>query len=117
MFDFQLSRESDITTVHFTGEIQGEDDRDLVNEAFAFIQPDDLLMLDVSGLETLDAAAADLLYELLARRAVVAESVVVSARAEISMQLVLHDIDRVCPIVRAAQDAIAILDRPWAMRR
>jgi hypothetical protein len=35
----------------------------------------------------------------------------------VSMQLVLHDVDRVSPIVPTEQEATAILDGRWANRR
>ncbi len=50
-------------------------------------------------------------------RAVMAENVVVSPREAVSLQLVLHDVDRVSPIVSAVEDAVAILDSRWAARR
>lgn len=110
MFGFQLSRESGPAVLHVTGEVAGADDCDVLKEALAFVQPDDDLILDLSDLTQLDADAAKLLHDVLLRRAVIAESVVVSPREEISMQLVLHDVDRVCPIVPRVDDATDILD-------
>jgi hypothetical protein len=33
------------------------------------------------------------------------------------MQLVLHDVDRVCPIVPTIEDATEILEPTWVTRR
>jgi len=114
MFGFHLSRDSGPAVLHVTGEVVGADDRDVLKEAFAFVQPDDDLILDFSDLTQLDAVAAELLHDVLLRRAAIAESVVVSPHEEISMQLVLHDVDRVCPIVLRVEDASEILDPQWS---
>ena len=58
-----------------------------------------------------------LLRSILGSRAAMAENVVVSPRERVSLELVLHDIDRVSPIVSSMEDAIAILDSRWAGRR
>jgi hypothetical protein len=117
MFEFRLSRDSDPAIYHLSGEIVSDADIDVLNESFAFIQPDDHLIVDLRDLADLTPGAAVLLHELLMSRAALAESVVVSSREDVSMQLVLHDIDRVCPIVTTIEDAVSILDRPWARRR
>jgi hypothetical protein len=108
MFEFKLTRESESTVLEVSGTILGDEDR---------VQPADNLILDLSELHDLDPGAAILLHDILIRRAIVAESVIVSVRSEVSMQLVLHDVDRVCPIVSNIDFATDILDRPWAKRR
>jgi ABC-type transporter Mla MlaB component len=117
MFDFKLTREPEATVLDVSGAVIGDEDRDLLNETFAFVQPDDNLILDLSDLNALDPAAAILLHDVLMRRSIMAESVIVSGRPGVSMQLVLHDVDRVCPIVSNVDSAIDILDRPWPRRR
>jgi anti-anti-sigma regulatory factor len=117
MFEFRLSRDSDPTVFHLNGEILDDADIDILNESFAFIQPHDQLILDLREVSDLSAGAAALLHELLVGRSAIAESVIVSSREDVSMQLVLHDVDRVCPIVATIEAAIGILDRPWARRR
>jgi hypothetical protein len=117
MFDFKLARESGPAVLQLNGEIVGHEDFDVLKEAFALIPPDDHLILDLRDVSCADAGAADLLHDVLIRRAAIAESVVVSSHEDVSMQLVLHDIDRVCPIVSKMADATEIIDRPWANRR
>jgi hypothetical protein len=117
MFDFFLSREDGPSVFHVSGAIIGDDDMDLLKESFAFIQPDDHQIVDHTDLYGLDAGSATMLYEFLVRRSAMAESVVVSSCEGVSMQLVLHDVDRVCPIVPRIEHARDILDRPWAQRR
>jgi hypothetical protein len=117
MFDFRFSRDSGITLLHLTGSIEGDEDLDRLTESFAFVQPNDHLILDVSAVHALDDVAAMTLHDTLMRRAVMAETVVVSQHGEVSLQLVLHDVDRACPIVRTVGEAVAILDSRWANRR
>lgn len=117
MFEFRISCESGPAVMHLSGEILGDDDLDLLNEAFAFVQPCDHLILDLGHLDEISAAGAALVREVLVSRAALAESVVVSRREKVSMQLVLHDVDRVAPIVRTTEVATEILERPWANRR
>jgi hypothetical protein len=64
-----------------------------------------------------DTCSAILIHDVLMRRAILTESVIISARPAVSMQLVLHDVDRVCPIVSNIDLATEIIDRPWAKRR
>jgi hypothetical protein len=114
MFDFTLSRTDGPTVFHLSGSILGADDAELVNEAFAFIPPDDHLIIDLNDLDALDAGAARMIHDLLQCRGSIAENVVMSSREAVSMQLVLHDVDRVCPIVASFEHARAILGQPWA---
>ena len=110
MFGFHLSRDAGPAILHVTGEVVGHEDRGVLKEAFAFVQPDDDLIVDLSDLTELDADAAGLLHDVLLHRAPTAESIVVSPGEEVSMQLVLHDVDRVCPIVPTIEAAREILD-------
>jgi anti-anti-sigma regulatory factor len=117
MFDFRLGRHSGTTLLRLMGSLQGGNDLDRLHESFAFVQPNDHLILDLTELDTIDDAAAATLHEILLARSALAESVVVSVQAEVSLQLVLHDLDRVCPIVRTVDEAVTILDSRWANRR
>jgi len=117
MFDIELKREPEITTLCLKGTLDGLGDTDHLVEAFALVQPSDHLVLDLSGVHEFDAIASLTLRDILASRSVIAEAVVVSPSDAVSMQLVLHDIDRTSPIVRTIDEALSILDRPWAGRR
>ena len=117
MFDFELSRDTGITLLHPTGSIEGDEDLDRLTESFAFVQPNDHLILDLSDVVAIDNGAAMMLHDILIRRGVMAETVVVSQHGEVSLQLVLHDVDRVCPILRTVDEAGALLQSRWANRR
>jgi len=117
MFDFNLTRDSGTTLLQLSGRLHTDEDVDLLTETFAFVQPDEHLVLDVSDVTHVVGKCAILIHDLLIRRSVVAETVVVSPHEEISMQLVLHDVDRVSPIVHSLDEATEILERSWARRR
>ena len=117
MFDIELNREPDITTLCLRGKLDGLADTDHLVEAFALVPPSDHLVVDLSAVEALDAIGALTLRDILASRSVIAETIVVSPSDAVSMQLVLHDVDRTSPIVRSIEEARHILDRPWAGRR
>ena len=111
MFDFHLSREDGNSVLRITGEVAGDDDGEVLTEAFRFVQDDDRLVVDLSAVEQLDAGAARLLHDLMTVRSVIAESVIVTGHDDVLMQLVLHDVDRVCPIVPTIADAIGMIVR------
>ena len=111
MVDFKLTRESGTTLLQLNGAVLDDDDADVLTEAFALVPSDEHLVLDVTEMKELDARSATLVHDTLTRRAVGGQTVVVSREANVSMQLVLHDVDRVSPIVRTQQQAMQILDR------
>jgi hypothetical protein len=117
MFEFSLVRRTDYTLLHICGDVVDNDDVELLSEALVFVLPDDHLVLDLSGVNQLSASGAILIHDNLIRRAVIAETAVVSSHESVSMQLVLHDVDRVSPIVHTIADAQDILDKPWTRRR
>ena len=117
MFDFNLSHDSGFCVLELRGRLHSDEDVDQLTEVFAFVQPDEHLILDLRNLTHLVGRCAILVHDLLIRRAVMAETVVVSTREEVSMQLVLHDVDRVSPIVQSFDHATQILEGSWAGRR
>jgi anti-anti-sigma regulatory factor len=117
MFDFNLSRESGTTFLRLNGSVEGGGDLDRLTESFAFVQPNDHLILDLTDVDVIDSAAVMTLRDILFVRAVLSETVVVSTRPEVSLQLVVHDVDRLSPIVCSLDEATAILEERWANRR
>jgi anti-anti-sigma regulatory factor len=117
MFDIDLARDSGRTLLRLKGDLQGPGDTDRLNEVFTFVQPDDHLVLDLTQTTAIDDSAAMLLQTVLMTRAVMAENVVVSPRERVSLELALHDIDRVSLIVFSVEDALAVLESRWAGRR
>jgi hypothetical protein len=114
MFDFSLRHDGDQTMLALTGVIEDEADLERLGETFALVPAGDDLLLSVSGVRAISSDGATALHELLAARASRAFVVVVSTCEAVSMELVLHDIDRLCPIVPTAGDALEILDARWA---
>ena len=116
MLGFHLSRDSGPAVLHLTGELVSPEDCDVLKVAFAFVQPDYDLIIELSELTDLDVAAAELLRDELMRRAAMAESVMVSPREHVLTELARHNVDRVCPIVSTMEGATARLDRSSAKR-
>ena len=117
MLEFDLQRESGRTWLQLRGPLTTDDDADGLREAFAFVAPDDHLIVDLTDVERLDDVVSLTLRDLVTARAAIAETDVVSGSDRISMHSVLHDIDRLSPIVPSLDDAHAILDSRWASRR
>jgi len=109
MLDMEIIRDHGRALLRLRGTI-GEGDPDLVREAFAFVQPSDHLVLDLTAVEAIDGLNASTLYEAIRCRFVQSETIVVSDREGVSMALVLHDIDRVASIVPSVEQAVGILD-------
>ncbi len=109
MFDIDVIRERGRTLLRLDGTIDGPTD-DLLLEAFAFVQDEDHLILDLSFVSGIDRRGVGCIYALIESRSDVAETVIVSPGELVSMPLVLHNVDRVSSIVRSVQQAVAILD-------
>jgi hypothetical protein len=116
MLSFSLIRHARMTVLQLNGEVRADGQLDALCDAFAFVPPDEELVLELSETTALDARSASLIHDVLMTRAVTARTVVVSPRAQISMQLVLHNVDRASSIVPTMGDALDILARPLAAR-
>lgn len=114
MLDFSLRHEAEETMLALVGTIDDDADLERLGETFALVPATHNLMLSVSGLRAMSADGASLLHDMLSPRTSTAFVVVVSACEAVSMELVLHDVDRLCPIVPTLDDAIEILDARWA---
>jgi hypothetical protein len=117
VFDFKLTRDPEVARLRIDGDLSGGADTDLLGEALALVQPTEHLVLNLNDVGELDSPTAILIHDTLMRRSVMAETVVVCQRERVSMQLVLHDVDRVSPIVRTEQEAMEIVDSSWSRRR
>ena len=109
MFNIDVIRERGRTLLRLDGTIDSPTD-DLLFEAFAFVQDEDHLVLDLSFVSAIDRRGAACICGLIESRSIVAETVVVSPGEWVSMPLVLHNVDRVSSIVRSVEQAVAILD-------
>ena len=78
-------------------------------DLFSMVPVDQSLIVDLSGVGVIESAACTAVDgELRTRMEVAALSVVVDSD-DVSMTLVLHDVDRVAPLVRRLEDAIALV--------
>jgi anti-anti-sigma regulatory factor len=116
MFDIDLTRDAGRALLRIIGSVDDPDARTLLREAFAFVPPTDHLVLDLTSVDTFQSAPAAELYEIIKQRGATAESIVVSSHEAVSMSLVLHNIDRVSPIVPTVTSAVELLDR-WSAGR
>ena len=117
MLDFDLHRDTGRTWLRLRGDLDNAEDADAAREAFAFVAPDDHLILDLSEVRSIDGQVIDVLNEQMLARTAIAECVVVSPNSDVSVQLVLRDVDRLAPIVSALEEATSILDDRWSSRR
>jgi anti-anti-sigma regulatory factor len=117
MLDFDLRRDTGRTWLRLRGDLDNAEDADATREAFAFAAPDDHLILDLSEVTSIDNQVIDALVEQMLARTAIAECVVVSPNSDVSVRLVLRDVDRLAPIVSVLEEATGILDDRWASRR
>jgi hypothetical protein len=117
MLDFDLRRDTGRSWLRLHGHLDHAEDADAAREAFAFVVPDDHLILDLTDVTAIAPEVVDAFAEQMLERSAIAECVVVSPVGEVSMQLVLRDVDRLSPIVRSLDEATDILDTRWAARR
>lgn len=75
------------------------------------------LVIDLSGVTAVDGIASSLLRDELRDRAVEAAMTIVASDVDVTMQLVLHNVDHCAQIVHSRVDAIAIATRVLAGRR
>jgi hypothetical protein len=113
VFDVQLQRFNGRALLRLSGAVNGPDAPELIREAFSFIPEGDHVVLDLRAATKLDAQAASALHSAIRAGASAAETIVVSKTEAVSMSLVLHDVDRLCPIVATLEQASDLLDR-WA---
>lgn len=116
MFDIDLARDDGRALLRIIGTLDDGDDRMLLREAFTFVPCTDHLVLDLTGVDVLHSRAAAELYEIIKQRGATAETIVVSVHESVSMSLVLHNVDRVSPIVPTVTSAVELLDR-WSAGR
>ena len=109
MFDIDVSRDRGRTLLRLIGTIEEPTD-DLLHEAFAFVRPDDHVILDLSAIDFLNRVGAMFIHDIVESRNLCAETVVVSTDERVSMPLVLSNVDRVTAIVRSVEDPVAIFD-------
>lgn len=109
MFDIDISQHQGRTMLRLIGAVV-EPTGDLLHEAFAFVRPDDHVILDLSQVVLLNCVGATCIHDIIDSRNLRAETVVVSTAERVTMSLVLCNVDRVTSVVRSDEDAVAIFD-------
>ncbi len=77
--------------------------------ALSFVPVDDHVVIDLRRLEHLSPTCARALCGHVLERVAWAEVVVVTDRPDVTMQLVLGDVDRVVPVVASVPHAVRVI--------
>lgn len=109
MLDLEMTTDGAVAVIRLSGELAGADDADTVTAAVSFVPPDDDLVVDLTGLRHAAAVAVRRVGAGLARRRACAETVIVSDRPEVSVHLILAEVDRWAPVVPSLTDAMTII--------
>lgn len=109
MLDIDMTRSDGYALVRGSGSLTTDDDADVITEALAFVPEDEHVVIDLTGLSALSGGGALRLCDRLLHRVAWSEAVVVSAHPDVTMQLVLHDVDRVVPVVRTCEQAVDVI--------
>lgn len=80
-----------------------------VLDLFSMVPLEQSLIVDLSGVGHLESAACTAVREELRARMEVALLAVVVDSDDVSLSLVLHDVDRVAPLVRRRDDAVTLV--------
>lgn len=99
MLELQMSSVAGCAVVRARGVLTTVADAETLADAVGFVPIDDHLVIDLRDIVHLDPRAAEVVATSLVQRLVCGETVVVSDRPEVTMQLVLADADRLAPLV------------------
>jgi len=91
------------------GSLKTLDDSDTLAAALSFVPVDDHVVVDLRRLEHLSPASARALCDQLLERVAWAEAVVVTDRPDVTMQLIIGEVDRVVPVVASVSQAIQVI--------
>ena len=95
--------------LNVSGSWHSADDADTMAAALSFVPVDDHVIIDLTDLERLSPGCAHHLSARLFARVAWAEVVVVADRPDVTMSLVLSDVDRIVPIVRTVDHALEVV--------
>ena len=105
----EMSRTEGCAVVVLSGSLHTVEQADVLAGALAALPVDDHVIVDITALERFGLRCAHDLCDRLEERGHRSEAVVVSDRPEITLQLVLSDVDRIAPIVPSIADAMQVL--------
>ena len=109
MLDIDMVRMPPFALVRAAGTIESANEVETFLSALEFVPDNEDLVIDLSGLELLTVGCASAIHACVSQRVAWSEAVVVSTEVEVTMQLVLCEIDRVVPIVRGLQEAADVI--------
>lgn len=109
MLALEMTRSGFHAHVRASGSLDHDDDIDTLTAAIAFVPDDEHLVIDLTGIRTISDRCAIALSRSLVDRGATAETVVVSSEPHVTMSLVLHDLDRICPVVTNHEDAVDVV--------
>jgi anti-anti-sigma regulatory factor len=105
----EMSRTEGCTVVAVSGSLHTVEQADTFAGALAALPLDDQVIVDITALTRFGLRCAHDLCDRLEERGHRSEAVVVSDRPEITLQLVLSDVDRIAPIVPSLAAAMQVL--------
>jgi anti-anti-sigma regulatory factor len=116
MLDIEMVRAPLFALVRATGSLRTAAEVDTFTTALEFVPKDDDLVVDLSGLRSMNAACASELSALLLERADWSETVVVSPDPDVTVQLVLGEVDHVVPVLTTMVHATDLIRARRGMR-
>jgi hypothetical protein len=109
MLDLELTRSNDIVIVRITGSVISRREVDTVASALEFVPEDEHLVIDLGDAVEIEPSCLADIERVLRQRSLIAEAAIVSSRPEITLQLVVHGLDRLVPVVPTVDHAAAIV--------
>lgn len=110
MLNLEISCVNGCALVSASGSLSSADDGETVAAAMTFVPPDDHLVVDLRGIVRVDPdGARTLSAAVLERVACAAEVVVVTDQPNVSMHLILNDVDRAVPMVASLAQALQVI--------
>ena len=109
MLNLEMTTAGAVAVVALSGSMDTADDVDTLDAALGFVPLDDDLVVDLGELDHLGPAGARVIRERLRGRVDWAETVVVSRSPQVTMRLVLADVDRIVAVVPTVDVATAVI--------
>jgi hypothetical protein len=109
MLHIDMVRTPPFALIRVAGTLQSAAEIETFLSALEFVPSDEDLVVDLSELTVLAAQCVFALGSRLLQRALWSEAVVVSSQSDVTLQLVLGEVDRVVPVVRGLQQAADVI--------
>lgn len=109
MLDLDMQHSDDVSIIRMIGGLMGEQALGRALDAVVDVPLDRHLVLDLAEVYALDDPAAMAIAAVVAGRAAQAESVIVAPHEDVAVRLVIHDVDRLVPMVHTLDQAIDIV--------